>query len=356
LTPITTRSALFLVQSPLHIQNAREAILRFGITKSTFFIVTKTDRQKWAQMMIAALPIDTHCLFCERDDQDIVAATKEYTKHLPWLKNQSFDYVFFADTRLYIFVDIVNALQHPNTFLTDDGAGIIQTVHTLKTKKKYFDIPISTLPERRKLIEQTKKKYGLWQLEHVTYDLFTAFDFDSCDEFNVVPNPMSGLCYNHARVENNEVLIIGQPFVKNGHMKSEVYMDCIRQIQQKYSGKKINYLPHPRETDIDNQMLQRATGLDVIDTNLPVEEYLKQLPNAPSIVSGFYSAALWYIAKFQADIRVEAFKLSPDFFCFPDNQMMWGSSELTKLEVTELVYDYYKLRINVVDLIKPNQV
>jgi hypothetical protein len=350
LTSFISCEALFLVQSPLHIQNAREAILKFGITHSTFFIVTKSDRQKWAKMMISALPTDSHCLFCERDDQDIVSAIKEYTKHLAWLKSQSFDYVFFADTRLYIFVDIVNALQHSNTLLTDDGAGIIQSVHTLKTKHKYFDIPISTAPDRRKLIEQTKKKYGLWQLNQVKYDLFTAFDFEPCDQFNVHVNPMLGLSYNHTNVDDNEVLIVGQPFVKNGHMKPENYLACVEKIQHKYHGKNITYLPHPRETDVDKLTLQKITGMNIIDTNLTVEMYLMHQSKAPGTVAGFYSAALWYVAKFQPNIRVEAFRLSPDLYCFPVHQMMWGSSDLTKLEVTDLVYDYFKLRIKVTDI------
>ncbi|MEP2600382.1 MAG: glycosyltransferase family 52, partial [Paraglaciecola sp.] len=301
----------------------------------------------------AALPADTECLFCERNDHDIVSAIKQYAKHLPWLKKQTYDYVFFADSRLYIFVDIVNALQHSNTFLMDDGAGIIQTVHTLKTQRKYFDIPLSTNPERRKLIERTKKEYGLWQPKHVQYNLFSAFDFDSCEEFRMVENPMSGLRYDHPKIDHSEVLIVGQPFVINGHMKSDVYIHCIRQIQRMYPDKKINYFPHPRETEADLVQLRELFGLFIVETNLPIEEYIMQLPASPSEIAGFYSAALWYISKFQPDITVKAFRLSADFFCFPKGQMMWGSSHLTKLEVTELVYDYFKLRINVVDLLMP---
>lgn len=345
---MTVNKALFMVQSPLHIHNAREAIIEFFITHPTFLVVTSTHNAKWAEMMIADLPVNANSLFCERNDFDLDECTRDYAQHIPFLKKQSFDYVFFSDSRLYIFVDIVKSLQNKNTYLMDDGVGIIQTVSTLKKTGKYFDVTQSSQLARRNKIEKIKKKYNLWQLESVKYDLFTAFDFESCDKFNVVQNSMKQLCFTHKKLNYQKVIIFGVPFVKHGYMTSESYCSYLIQIKQYYKGKIVHYFPHPREEEKDFVSLVKKTGLNLILTDLGAEQYLGSLPVPPHIICGFYSAALWYIAKYQPDIQVDAHRIDPDDICLSPTQLMTRSSHLTILDIMGLVYDYYRLRMNVI--------
>lgn len=346
---MTDSKALFMVQSPLHIHNAREAIIKFGITHSTFLVVTSKHNAKWAQMMIAAMPVDTECLFCERNDHDIEDCTKGYVQHIRFFRQQSFDFVFFSDALLYIFVDIVNSLQNKNTFLMDDGAGVIPTVHTLKHTGKYFDIRQSTQPERRKQIALIKKKYNIWHLKPCQYNLFTAFDFEPCDKFDVVANPMLGLTYFHEQLNEQDVLVLGVPFVNNGYMLLEKYIEYLLKIKSHYGGKRIFYLPHPREDLTNIRTLIGQANIDLIDTQLTAEKYLISLNIAPAIVCGFYSAALWYIAKFQPKIRVEAHRFHLNDIVLPSSQLMSRSNHLSILDIVDLVYDYYQLRMKVIE-------
>jgi hypothetical protein len=342
-------SALFLVQSPLHIHNAREAIAKFGIGQSTFLVVTSKHNSKWTKMMIDLLPANAEHRFCERNDLDIEACTKEYASHIQFFKQKNYDNVFFADSRLYIFVDIVNSLQNENTFLMDDGAGIIQTVITLEQTGRYFDITQSSQAQRRKEIEAVKRKYNLWQLEPCKYNLFTAFDFKSGKYFKVFVNPMHALSFQQEKLDHQSVLILGVPFIKINYMSSEKYFEYLLKIKNFYSGKRLLYLPHPREdmTDLD----KRCAGADIeiVKTHLTAEKYLMSLIAAPAIVCGFYSAALWYIAKFQPKISVEAHRFHLSDLTLPHSQMMSRSSHLSVLDIVDLVYNYYKLRMKVID-------
>jgi hypothetical protein len=346
---MTDNTALFLVQSPLHIQNAIEAIAKFGISKSTFLVVTSKHNAKWAEMMIAALPVNTESVFCERNDFDLEGCTKDYAQHIPYLKRQAFDLVFFSDSRLYIFIDIVNSLQNKNTYLMDDGTGMIQTIASLEHTGKYFDITQSSQPERRKQIELIKKKYKLWQLEPIKYDLFTAFDFSSCALFNVVENPMKRLSCSHPNLSAKDVLILGQPFVSHQYMENDAYIHCLARIIGHYKGKKINYLPHPRENHEHLTEIANEFAINIVETNVSAEQYLMQMEQPPRLVCGFNSAALWYIAKFQPDIKVEAHRLKHDDIALSGAQLMLRSSHLSIIDINQLVYDYFRLRMNVIE-------
>ncbi|WP_343859876.1 polysialyltransferase family glycosyltransferase [Aliiglaciecola litoralis] len=346
---MTNSKALFMVQSPLHIHNAREAIIKFGITHPTFLVVTSKHNAKWAQMMIAALPVNANSLFCERNDFDLEGCTQGYAKHIPWLKEQAFDLVFFSDSRLYIFIDIVNSLQHPCTYLMDDGTGIIQTVESLKHTGKYFDITQSSSPTRQQAIEKVKKKYGLWQLTPVKYDLFTAFDFESCEQFKVVANPMSQIATHHPKTNPNQVLFLGQPLAKYGYITQDSYVAHVKAVRQFYSGMDFQYLAHPREDGSYLEELQDNDGVILVKTQLSVEQYLLQSSLPPSVLSSFFSAALWYVAKFQTGITVDAHRFNTECFTSDAQLRMSRSSHLSILDIFELIYDYYKLRMNLIE-------
>ena len=353
---MTATSALFLVQSPLHIYNANEAIRKFNITEPSFLIVTSKHNVKWSKMMRDLLPVNAEHRFCERNDLDVEACTKEYVGHIQFFKQQNYDYVFFADSRLYIFVDIVNSLQNKNTFLMDDGAGIIQTVHTLEQTGRYFDTTQSSQEKRRKEIEGVKRKYDLWQLASCKYNLFTAFDFKSGEHFEVVANPMKALSHHHKKLDNQTVLILGVPFIKINYMSSEQYFEYLLELKTFYKGKHLRYLPHPREEITDLHDKCASSGIDIVETHLTAEKYLMSLDLAPAIVCGFYSAALWYIAKFQPQISVEAHRFHLNDITLPPSQMMSRSSHLSILDIIDLVYDYYTLRMKVIDpLLAPSE-
>lgn len=345
-----SNSALFLVQTPFHVLNALEAISEFDIKQSTFFIANSAPNQKWRKMIELLLPPNAHTILCRRNNLDIEEGTKEYAQHVDSLKASGFDFVFFSDARLYIFVDIVNALNNPSTYLMDDGTGTLLALHNLAHYGEYYDVPISTSAERNQLIEQTKKKYGLWNLPQVKYNLFTVFDYESCEYYRVVNNPMRCLSHTHSDLAVDTVLIIGQPFIKIKHMSSSHYLLCLEQICDFYKDKKKIYLPHPREEQSFVDSLKKSEHITVIDTDLTAEKYLMQLPLAPSTVCGFLSTSLWNIAKYQKGIQVEAFRIPQELF----NPIMASrrkrSNHVTDLAFINIIYDYYEKRIPIHEL------
>lgn len=344
---MTTNTALFMVQSPLHIINAREAIDKFAVTQATFLVVTSQHNTKWADMMIASLPDNTECIFVERNDFDLQGCTRDYAQHIPYLKKQNFDRVFFSDSRLYIFVDIVNSLQNANTYLMDDGTSTIQTVATLKHTGKYFDITQSSNVERRQQIEMVKKQFDLWQLPTVSYDLFSAFDFAPSEQFNLVENPMRALCCEHSALAEDQVLVLGQPFVSHQYMSAEIYCECLARIFRVYPAKSLRYFPHPRESNELLREIVHKFSVRLIESKLSAENYLIQQSEPPSIVCGFNSAALWYIAKFQPDIQVHAHRLKVSDISLTASKLMMRSSHLSIIDINQIIYDYFTSRMKV---------
>jgi hypothetical protein len=334
-------SALFLIQTPLHVINALEAIAVFEIQYSTFFIVTSHQNEKWQLMINQLLPYNAKTIFCTRNDHDVEEGTKAYAQHLKSLRAEAFDFVFFADARLYIFVDIVNSLQNSSTILMDDGTGTLLAVHSLTTYGSYYDMSVSRSPERQKKIEIAKKKYGLWNLKPVNYDLFTVFDYETCDYFKVINNPMKQLCFTHDDLDSDVVLFLGQPFVKINHMTASDYLICLKQICDRFKGKRMLYLPHPREDKTMVEELAKDSRFSVIQTKLTAENYLISSTLPPKTVCGFLSTSLWNIMKFQQGVEVLAFKIPAHRFNKKLSKYRSRSSHVTDLEFIQLIYDYY---------------
>jgi len=345
-----TTSALFLVQTPLHVINAIEAINQFGIIKSTFFIVTSAHNVKWKLMMENMLPNNVKRIYCIRNDYDLEEGTKAYATHISYLKEQCFDFVFFADARLYIFVDIVNSLNVSSTFLMDDGTGTLLAIHSLLKNGTYYDMSVNKSPERQKDIERIKRKYGLWSLAPVKYNLFTVFDYMPCKYFDVVSNAMTRISYTHRNPDENTVLLIGQPFVQIMHMTADAYLHCLRRVENFYEGKKIAYLPHPREGQSFIESLSESSGFEIIETTLNAENYIINRIKAPQTICGFLSTSLWNIAKFQKGINVESFQIPDELFSAELRVRRTRSNSVTDLGFLNIIYDYYKSRMPVYPL------
>ena len=343
-------SALFLVQTPLHLLNALEAITKFNIASSTFFIVTSQNNEKWRSMIETLLPPAANTHFCIRNDHDIEKGTKAYAQYIGKLKNECFDFVFFADARLYIFVDIVNSLRVEDSFLMDDGTGTLLAIHSLNKYGCYYDLSVSRSSERNKCIEATKIKYGLWNLSPVNYKLFTVFDYQSCKYFDVVPNPMKQLQYVHTNIDPETIIFIGQPFVKINHMTESHYLQCLYEVGAFFKGKKIAYLPHPRDTQDFIDTLTKSGTFSIVNTQLTAEKYLMQCSPAPETVCGFLSTSLWNIAKFQQGINVLSFKIPDELFNKHMSVNRSRSSRVTDLEFIHLIYEYYKKRLPIHEL------
>jgi hypothetical protein len=341
------KSALFLVQTPLHVINALEAIKKFGIVESTFFIVTSDHNKKWRLMMERMLPTNAKRTYCIRDDFDVEKGTNAYAQHIPFLKDQNFELLFFADARLYIFVDIVNSLRVDSTFLMDDGTGTLLAVHSLMENGVYYDMSVSSSLTRQKEIEKVKKKYKLWELKPVKYNLFTVFDYPNCDYFNVVRNEMTRLCYSHEGTDKDKVLFIGQPFVKIRHMKAKDYLACLLKVKSFYGEKEIKYLPHPREDSDFLNNLASLDGFSVIDTIETAENYIISTNNVPHSICGFLSTSLWNIAKFQKGVEVASFKIPETLFNPELKVKKTRSSYVTDLAFLNIIYQYYEKKMRV---------
>lgn len=338
-------SALFLVQTPLHVQNSLEAVEVFGIQEKTFFIVNSEHNKKWLAQINAMLQSNDEKILCKRDDLHLEACIKEYTTHINALKARSFDYVFFGDARLYIFVDCVNALDNANTYLMDDGSGTILTMHSLTHHGTFYDLAESTSSVRREQIEKIREKYNLLDLNRTPYHLFTIYDYKSTDTLNVVQNPMKRLQIKHTHPNPDKVLFIGQPLTKSKYFSIEEYIDCVITISEYYRGKNIAYLPHPREDEETLSAISDIANISVVNTDLTAEHYLMTLNDVPLTVCGFYSTALWNIAKFQPGLKIESFKISRHRFNPQIASRKTRNRRMTDMDAIDLYYDYYRKRI-----------
>ncbi|MBZ9538049.1 hypothetical protein KGQ90_03705 [Modicisalibacter tunisiensis] len=92
--------------------------------------------------------------------------------------------------------------------------------------------------------------------------------------------------------EDSEIWFLGQPLVEFGVMSAVAYADVIRSIARDvYPGRRLRYLPHPREWPDCLARLEADTGVTLARRSGPVEIELIRCARPPARVGMLYSSA-----------------------------------------------------------------
>ncbi len=115
----------------------------------------------------------------------------------------------------------------------------------------------------------------------------------------------------------DEIFFLGGKFVEDNHCDLESYLKLCKLILEKFSKKKITYLPHRGESDEKILMLQKYFSFKIFRPTKPIELYLAEANKRPGSIVSFQSAVLFTIPELFPEVKVYYAKINLKAFLDP---------------------------------------
>lgn len=301
------RQNYFLVESPLQIINAFEAINSFNLKNYKIFIRYsgnfKNDRQ--LDRLIKILAIDSNKI----KKIKILAKNKNFTD---WTK--------------IIFLKIYfRFIQIDKLFIGNLESGFFSTIYKNinRTQVIGLDDGSKTISLQSKF---TKDNY---------YNLFTMYRLTEIKYQKIYLNDYSGI-KNMIKDKNkiDKILFLGADLVEMCLISEEKYLLLITKISEHYN-KNIIYIPHRHEDERKLKKISKFRNFEIKNIDYPVELYGLYEKEIPNTVASFYSTALLSMQNIYG-IQSESF-----YFDFSNSEHK---------ESIDSVYEYYKKEMKVINL------
>lgn len=213
-------------------------------------------------------------------------------------------------------------LSYKRLYLLDVGTDTLRIVrdrerdNAIEPARKE-EAPRSTI----KRLKQSARKVLLdWDTRGVpALTFFTTYDLQPSGQDRIVRNEYTYLRSAVANAEvSNKVLFVGQPLVDQGYITRETFTTCMSRIQAHYSGRRLLYIPHPRESEAQLGIV-RSLGIGIQRFSAPFEYAVAFSGERPDCVASFFSSAVENSAAiFGSAVAVRAFRL-PDAVLLKDH-------------------------------------
>lgn len=116
----------------------------------------------------------------------------------------------------------------------------------------------------------------------------------------------------HPQLDEEKVIVVGQPLVQLDIVSVEFYFTNLRGLKEKFSDKKVFYVPHPRENEDDIAKVAEIFEIKVFK-GIFEEEYLNSAIFPKTVVS-FYSSVLGNLCYLRAKTDIYAIHITESNF------------------------------------------
>ncbi|MBK9306946.1 MAG: hypothetical protein IPM58_07640 [Nitrospira sp.] len=143
-----------------------------------------------------------------------------------------------------------------------------------------------------------RNRFVDWDSDGVSkLTFFTCYEPDVHPSDEVITNDYRCL---QSRMQNvrrvDVVFFIGQPLVDQQYLRLETFVRHMQRIVDYFSGRKVVYVPHPRESKHYVQMVGAELGFPIQHFSVPIEYAISLGEEAPRGVASFFSSALVNLA------------------------------------------------------------
>ncbi len=346
--------AIFLIRGPLHILNMLEAIKEFNISDAICFL--------YVSHISVGAKYEAQCKKLLKGNSGIKLITtysiknaplekriEVYGKFLQEFKHFDTNFVFFTDPKTQWQKDIITSLKK-TTYLMDEGAFSIIAYRLLKTRKKFFHLPIIGTPERRKQAIKIKKAYQIEEMQDYPYHFFTFLkSFEKQGSSHIVENKLTLLAKTWGSLDHKTHVIIGSNFHNTFNLDENKY---VKLISKMLSPNKNNiYIPHPGASQVTQEKIKTALPtVKILNINEPVELWLNTLKSPPSSISSFYSSLICTINRCFPQINLLCYRLPEDIIDDFNQTPVWGIENITFSETIKWAYEYLEKNVTVCEL------
>lgn len=352
-------NALFVIDTPSQVFNLAEALRAYHVVSYDVMICDCCRADAYEQLkrlLVSFKP--KHRIDIERVSGPIEDRIGIYAKHVSWLKEQDYQWIFFSNIRQQWQRDIVCSLPKSKPVLMDDGNATLVFYRYLFTQRQFFDFPPDIDEARAAKAHMTRLKYGISVDEPTGLELFTIFQLQALPWLTVKVNPMSALCRTHDSVDHDVVLFLGIGAVELGYATSVQYIEYLQQVAHLYPGKRIIYQPHRISSPALIEEIRQHTDFELIRLNEPVEDWLFCHPIPPAQVVSFFSMALSTISVCFPSIQVVSIDAGPNAWMGAKESHVWNLTCCNNLDIIHTIMDYLRVdpAVSVLSLIGANLV
>lgn len=347
--------ALFVIDTPSQVFNLQEALREYGI--DDYDIITcdccRADAYSQLQQLLTRLQ-PTHLIQVPRVSGAIEERISIYAEHLPWLKQQGYQLVFFSNIRQQWQRDLVCSLPIRRKVLMDDGNATLVFYRYLFCQQQFFDFPVDQDVDRATRAEVTRHLYGIDVKQPSHLELFSIFSLPALPWLSIQHNPLRALHRVHQHTNPAQMIFLGGGETELNFIQEDAYIKLIQQVASLYPERDISYLPHRTASPELLARIKADVRMTVIELKQPIENWLLQHPCPPMHIGGFYSMALSTCAMCFGALHVTCFDPGMSAWQGAKNSHVWNLTQCNNYQVIECVMDYMKTIENIRHVFLPS--
>jgi len=113
-----------------------------------------------------------------------------------------------------------------------------------------------------------------------------------------------------ADVDGN-VWFIAQTLVDEQYLSLDTYLEYLGKVKEYFSGRKLVYVPHPRESERYVSIVEKTLGFEIRRFGAPIEYEVAYRGRRPRCIASFFSSALENCAVISGDIlEIKSFQIN----------------------------------------------
>lgn len=345
-------NALFLVTAPFNITCIQEAVRQFSIDHAHLVTVfNENDRSHHQLVMKISQLRDVQVNTTFLDYSVVAKASLEkrialYANHIPRLQLEHFDMVFFSEFRSQWQQDIIETLNHPATWMLDDGAITLSFLRYHWPVRQIFSIPKTGTPERIIEAQNLKSSLGIKNNKLEKIKIFTIFSHIVPDDDAIIANKLSHLKKDFENLDHETDLIIGAKLVGRNFMSYLEYENFIRGMISNCEGLNILYAPHRGQPDeITQRLIKQNPKLTLLRAERPIEDWLRTVALPPARIHGYCSTAFYIFNLIYPQLALNCYSVDSPYIDNFDTLPAWGSTLFKNSDAVRLVMECMPNRV-----------
>ncbi|MGY5796118.1 polysialyltransferase family glycosyltransferase [Rheinheimera faecalis] len=333
--------ALFLIDTPSHVINVREALKSYSLTEYDLMIndCNRADTFIQLKAMIGTLTPPSKIVEVAKVEGGLNERIHAYAQHLPFLLSRQYSHVFISSTRQHWQRDIVCSLNISKIVLLDDGNATIPFYEYFFSKGIFFDFPDDPDIQRRSKAAEIRNYYNISIVEPTKIELFTYFDLKPLPWLSIKRNSLTSLQKDHKKIDDSLVYIIGVGAVTVKYTSQADYLDLLNRTRALMPDKTFCYIPHRIESQELIDDIEKI-GFLVNRLNMPIENWIYQLDVAPCTVLSYYSTALFTCATMFKSIRTISIQPDMSTWLGAKSSHVWNLKSCNNYQLVETIYKY----------------
>lgn len=358
---VTTKSNLFVIDTPHQLLNAIEAVHSLQLTNNHLLVIRPTntyndrfmplintsdwvtvsfpspfiDSRRWVEQLLGPIASRWYHRYLHFQRMHTMATLAARFRHVDKL----FLGHYFAEEKPFMR-HIANTIKYNTLYLLDDGTDTIEINdqrHRIDSSDRKAPIKTSAswISVCKIIKTHLRTKYWNWYLaEAPCVTFFTIYDLDVRKGDRLIRNNYSYLrsvaALRHIHMPDT-VIFLGQ-CIAEGYFEIDAHFAFLSKIRSYFAKQKIIYVAHPRESASCITRIREELQCELWVSSSVIEYDLIVQGVKPKVVAGFVSSALVTLAYLmEPDVEIVCFHVAPEFW------MGWREDAVG-------VYNYLKTR------------